>query len=60
MARLLTHPGHRRRRLRSLLASEPPVLAPGCHDALSVRLVEQDLEQRSRRRLDRFARGRRS
>jgi 2,3-dimethylmalate lyase len=32
---------HRRRRLRDLLARARPVLAPGSHDALSARLVEQ-------------------
>src|SRR5262245_6672502 len=41
MADLLTHPGNRRRRLRELLATARPLLAPGSHDALSARLVEQ-------------------
>jgi 2,3-dimethylmalate lyase len=41
MADLLTHPTNRRRRLRELLATKRPVLAPGSHDALSARLVEQ-------------------
>jgi 2,3-dimethylmalate lyase len=41
MADLLTHPGNRRRRLRQLLAESRPLLAPGSHDALSARLVEQ-------------------
>jgi 2-methylisocitrate lyase-like PEP mutase family enzyme len=41
MADLLTHPGNRRRRLRHLLVESRPLLAPGSHDALSARLVEQ-------------------
>jgi 2,3-dimethylmalate lyase len=41
MADLLSHPTNRRRRLRELLATGRPVLAPGSHDALSARLVEQ-------------------
>jgi 2,3-dimethylmalate lyase len=41
MADLLTHPTNRRRRLRELLATRAPVLAPGSHDALSARLAEQ-------------------
>ena len=41
MADLLTHPSNRRRRLCELLATRRPVLAPGSHDALSARLVEQ-------------------
>jgi 2-methylisocitrate lyase-like PEP mutase family enzyme len=41
MADLLTHPSNRRRRLRALLAKRAPLLAPGSHDALSARLVEQ-------------------
>ncbi len=41
MANLLTHPQNRRRRLRDLLATQRPLLAPGSHDALSARLVEE-------------------
>ena len=41
MADLLSHPGNRRRRLRDRLAQARPLLAPGSHDALSARLVEQ-------------------
>ena len=41
MADLLMHPPNRRRRLRELLATRRPVLAPGSHDALSARLAEQ-------------------
>src|SRR5579872_2849256 len=41
MANLLAHPANRRRRLRDLLANAEPLLAPGCYDALSARLVEQ-------------------
>jgi 2,3-dimethylmalate lyase len=40
MAEFLNHPGNRRKRLHDLLNCEKPVLAPGCHDALSARLVE--------------------
>ncbi|WP_018331261.1 isocitrate lyase/PEP mutase family protein [Actinomycetospora chiangmaiensis] len=41
MADLLSHPTGRRARLRELLASGAPVVAPGAYDALSARLVEQ-------------------
>jgi 2-methylisocitrate lyase-like PEP mutase family enzyme len=41
MAELLSHPGNRNQRLRDLLSSGEPVLAPGSHDALSARLAEQ-------------------
>ena len=41
MADLLSHPTGRRARLRSLLAGDRPVVAPGAYDALSARLVEQ-------------------
>jgi 2-methylisocitrate lyase-like PEP mutase family enzyme len=41
MADLLTRPKNRRRQLRGLLADARPLLAPGSHDALSARLVEQ-------------------
>jgi 2-methylisocitrate lyase-like PEP mutase family enzyme len=41
MAELLTKSGNRRRRLRNLLVDQRPLLAPGSHDALSARLVEQ-------------------
>jgi 2,3-dimethylmalate lyase len=41
MADLLTRPRNRRQRLRSLLANDQPLLAPGSHDALSARLMEQ-------------------
>src|SRR5262245_43739996 len=41
MGELLTRSGNRRRRLRNLLVDGRPLLAPGCHDALSARLVEQ-------------------
>jgi 2,3-dimethylmalate lyase len=41
MADLLSHPTGRRARLRSLLSSGRPVVAPGAYDALSARLVEQ-------------------
>jgi 2-methylisocitrate lyase-like PEP mutase family enzyme len=41
MADLLTRSRNRRQRLRSLLANARPLLAPGSHDALSARLVEQ-------------------
>jgi 2-methylisocitrate lyase-like PEP mutase family enzyme len=41
MAELLTKSGNRRRRLRNLLVNHRPLLAPGSHDALSARLVEQ-------------------
>src|SRR5271167_3257478 len=40
MAELLSHPTNRRKKLRELLNNAQPVLAPGCHDALSARLVE--------------------
>ena len=40
MAELLSHPINRRKKLRELLNNAQPVLAPGCHDALSARLVE--------------------
>jgi 2-methylisocitrate lyase-like PEP mutase family enzyme len=40
MAELLNHPKNRRKKLRDLLTNATPVLAPGCHDALSARLVE--------------------
>ncbi|APR75999.1 Isocitrate lyase [Minicystis rosea] len=41
MADLSTHPGNRRKRLRALMGGARPLLAPGAHDALSARLVEQ-------------------
>jgi 2-methylisocitrate lyase-like PEP mutase family enzyme len=41
MADLLTKSGNHRRQLRRLLAQDRPLLAPGSHDALSARLVEQ-------------------
>ncbi|MDL5159238.1 isocitrate lyase/PEP mutase family protein [Actinomycetospora termitidis] len=41
MADLLSHPTGRRARLRSLLDSGRPVVAPGAYDALTARLVEQ-------------------
>jgi 2,3-dimethylmalate lyase len=41
MADLLSHPGNRNRKLRDLLATGEPLLAPGSHDALSARLAEQ-------------------
>ncbi len=41
MADLLSDPISPRRRLRELLASGEPVVAPGAYDALSARLVEQ-------------------
>ncbi|MEV1291061.1 oxaloacetate decarboxylase [Pseudonocardia sp. NPDC049635] len=41
MGDLLSKPGDRRARLRALLDSGEPVLAPGAYDALSARLVEQ-------------------
>ncbi|WAS95540.1 isocitrate lyase/PEP mutase family protein [Nannocystis punicea] len=41
MADLLPRSGTRRRSLRDLLRNGRPVLAPGCHDALSARLVAQ-------------------
>jgi 2-methylisocitrate lyase-like PEP mutase family enzyme len=41
MADLLSHPGNRNQRLRDLLATGEPLLAPGSHDALSARLTEQ-------------------
>ncbi|WP_433027294.1 isocitrate lyase/PEP mutase family protein [Actinomycetospora sp. CA-053990] len=41
MGDLLSHPGNRRARLRELLGSGRPVLAPGAFDAHSARLVEQ-------------------
>jgi 2,3-dimethylmalate lyase len=41
MADLLSHAGRSRRRLRELLERSRPLLAPGSHDALSARLVEQ-------------------
>lgn len=41
MADLLSRPGNRRARLRTLLDAGEPVLAPGAYDALSARLVEQ-------------------
>lgn len=40
MAEFLNHPTNRRKKLRDLLTNAKPVLAPGCHDALSARLVE--------------------
>jgi 2-methylisocitrate lyase-like PEP mutase family enzyme len=40
MAEFLNHPVNRRKKLRELLTDAKPVLAPGCHDALSARLVE--------------------
>ncbi|MEU6700804.1 oxaloacetate decarboxylase [Pseudonocardia sp. NPDC046786] len=41
MGDLLSKPGDRRARLRALLDSGEPVLAPGAYDALSARLIEQ-------------------
>ncbi len=41
MADFLKRSGNHRRRLRDLLVANRPVLAPGSHDALSARLVEQ-------------------
>jgi 2,3-dimethylmalate lyase len=41
MADLLSHPTGRRARLRALLGSGRPVVAPGAYDALTARLVEQ-------------------
>ena len=41
MGDLLSQPGNRRARLRALLDTGEPVLAPGAYDALSARLVEQ-------------------
>ena len=41
MGDLLSKPGDRRARLRALLDSGEPVLAPGAYDALSARLVGQ-------------------
>ncbi|BBG02450.1 MULTISPECIES: isocitrate lyase/PEP mutase family protein [Pseudonocardia] len=41
MGDLLSKPGDRRARLRALLDSGEPLLAPGAYDALSARLVEQ-------------------
>ncbi len=40
MADFLRRPDSPRRRLRELLDKREPVLAPGCHDALSARMVE--------------------
>jgi 2-methylisocitrate lyase-like PEP mutase family enzyme len=41
VARLLRARGTPQLRLRELIGSSPPVLAPGCYDALSARLVEE-------------------
>ncbi|CAB3751877.1 isocitrate lyase/PEP mutase family protein [Paraburkholderia humisilvae] len=41
MPAFLSNPGNPRRRLRELLDHNRPLLAPGSHDALSARLVEQ-------------------
>ncbi|MEA2657352.1 MAG: 2,3-dimethylmalate lyase, partial [Chloroflexota bacterium] len=41
MARLLRDRGRPQSRLRELIGSSAPVLAPGCYDALSARLVEE-------------------
>ena len=40
MDRFFNQPPNRRKKLRDLLTNAKPVVAPGCHDALSAKLIE--------------------